>query len=38
MYHKNAWLKYKDTKPVMDFAEGYKDFITVSKSQILKER
>ena len=35
MYHKNAWLKYKDTKPVMDFAEGYKDFITVSKSERL---
>ena len=35
MYHKNAWLKYKDTKPVMDFAEGYKDFITISKSERL---
>ena len=35
MYHKNAWLKYKDNKPVMDFAEGYKDFITVSKNERL---
>ena len=35
MYRKNAWLKYKDNKPVMDFAEGYKNFITVSKSERL---
>ena len=35
MYHKNAWLKYKDTKPVMDFAEGYKAFISTAKSERL---
>ena len=35
MYRKNAWLKYKDNKPVMDFAEGYKDFISVAKSERL---
>ena len=33
MYRKNAWLKYKDNKPVMDFAEGYKKFISVAKSE-----
>ena len=35
MYRKNAWLKYKDNKPVMDFAEGYKKFISVAKSERL---
>ena len=35
MYRKNAWLKYKDNKPVMDFAEGYKNFISVAKSERL---
>ena len=35
MYRKNAWLKYKDTKPVMDFAEGYKAFISAAKSERL---
>ena len=35
MYRKNAWLKYDDKKPVMDFAEGYKAFISVSKSERL---
>ena len=35
MYRKNAWSKYKDNKPVMDFAEGYKSFITVAKSERL---
>ena len=33
MYRKNAWLKYKNNKPVMDFAEGYKKFISVAKSE-----
>ncbi len=33
MYRKNAWLKYKDNKPVMDFAEGYKKFISTAKSE-----
>ena len=35
MYRKNAWLKYDDKKPVMDFAEGYKAFIGVAKSERL---
>ena len=35
MYRKNAWLKYADKKPVMDFAEGYKNFISVAKSERL---
>ena len=35
MYRKNAWLKYKDNKEVMDFAEGYKSFISVAKSERL---
>ena len=35
MYRKNAWLKYDDKKPVMDFAEGYKAFISTAKSERL---
>ena len=35
MYRKNAWLKYKDKKEVMDFAEGYKNFISYAKSERL---
>ena len=35
MYRKNAWLKYKDNQPVMDFAEGYKGFISLAKSERL---
>ena len=35
MYRKNAWLKYADKKPVMDFAEGYKAFISTAKSERL---
>ena len=35
MYRKNAWLKYKDKKPVMDFNEGYKDFISFAKTERL---
>ena len=35
MYRKNAWLKYKDNKAVMDFAENYKRFLSVAKSERL---
>lgn len=36
MYRKNAWIKNKDNmKAVMDFAEGYKDFITFGKTERL---
>ena len=35
MYRKNAWLKYDDKKAVMDFAEGYKSFISTAKSERL---
>ena len=36
MYGKNAWLKYgKDTKAVMDFAEGYKKYISTAKTERL---
>jgi len=36
MYRKNAWLKYgSDTKVVLDFAEGYKKYITASKTERL---
>ena len=35
MYRKNAWLKYKDNKEVMNFAEGYKNFISTAKSERL---
>ena len=35
MYRKNAWLKYKDQKEVMNFAEGYKGFLSVAKSERL---
>ena len=35
MYRKNAWNKYSDKKPVMDFAEGYKDFISFGKTERL---
>ena len=38
MYRKNAWLKYKDQKPVMDFAEGYKKFISIAKNERLAVR
>ncbi|MBP5574357.1 MAG: aminopeptidase [Bacilli bacterium] len=33
MYRKNAWLKYENKQEVMDFAEGYKKFISVSKNE-----
>ena len=35
MYRKNAWKKYEDKAPVMDFAEGYKDFISYGKTERL---
>ena len=36
MYGKNAWSKYgSDTKAIMNFAEGYKDFITTAKTERL---
>ena len=37
MYRKNAWLKYdtKEQKEVMKFAEGYKEFLTISKTERL---
>lgn len=35
MYRKNAWSKYKDKKEVFDFAEGYKKYISVAKSERL---
>ena len=35
MYRKNAWLKYENKKDVMDFAEGYKAFISNAKSERL---
>lgn len=36
MYRKNAWKKYeKDDSLVMNFAEGYKNFLSVCKSERL---
>lgn len=35
MYRKNAWKKYQDKAPVMDFAEGYKDFVSFGKTERL---
>jgi len=37
MYRENAWKKYdtKTEKEVMNFAEGYKDFLTKSKTERL---
>ena len=34
MYAKEAWSKYKDDqyKTVMDFHEGYKNYITLGKT------
>ena len=39
MYRKNAWKKYSDKTPVMEFAEGYKKFISENKDErlIIKE-
>ena len=40
MYRKNAWLKYnqKEVKEVMKFAEGYKAFLSKSKTERLAVR
>ena len=38
MYRKNAWLKYENKKEVMDFAEGYKKFISVAKNERIAVR
>ena len=39
MFRKNAWETYKDdNKVVMDFNEGYKDFISVAKTERLAVR
>ena len=37
MYRKNAWEKYSanEEKEVMKFAEGYKDFLSKSKTERL---
>ena len=35
MYRKNAWKKYEDKAPVMDFAEDYKEFISFGKTERL---
>ena len=36
MYKKNAWKKYlPDLSQVMDFAEGYKTYLTASKTERL---
>ena len=37
MYRKNAWLKYnqKEVKEVMKFADGYKAFLSASKTERL---
>jgi len=39
MYRKNAWKKYEDKSPIMDFAEGYKTFISNNKNErlVIKE-
>ena len=33
MYRKNAWLKYDDKQEVLNFAEKYKSYISVSKNE-----
>lgn len=35
MYNKNAWHKYKNKKPVMDFANDYKKFLNVARTERL---
>ena len=37
MYRENSWKKYdeKQEKEVMDFAEGYKAFLSASKTERL---
>ena len=39
MYRKNAWKKYsEDLSPVMNYAEGYKKFISFGKTERLVAR
>ncbi|MCR5348431.1 MAG: aminopeptidase [Bacilli bacterium] len=38
MYRENAWKKYEDLAPVMEFAEGYKEFISLGKTERLAVR
>ncbi|MBQ4255205.1 MAG: aminopeptidase [Bacilli bacterium] len=33
MYNKDAWEKYPDNKEVMEFAEGYKEFLSYCKTE-----
>ena len=33
MKTENAWKKYADKKPVFDFCEGYKDFMSLCKTE-----
>ncbi len=35
MYKKNAWNKYQDKTPIMEFNEGYKNFISNCKTERL---
>ena len=35
MYRKNAWNKYEDKTPVMEFGEAYKQFISYGKTERL---
>ena len=35
MYRKNAWEKYEDKSEVMNFAEGYKNFLSYAKTERL---
>ena len=35
MYRKNIWEKYDNYEKIMEFNEGYKDFITVGKTERL---
>ena len=37
MYRENAWLKYdqKELKNVMKFNDGYKEFLSISKTERL---
>jgi len=39
MYNKNAWEKYESYDELMAFAEGYKDFISIGKTEreVVKE-
>ena len=33
MKTENAWKKYADKKPVFDFCEGYKEFMSLCKTE-----